>query len=84
MTFLLRLLRAEETIREELYLIETERFCLRDDPLALLLSSPFTYIVSQETTKVKSKVFVSEKLCVKLLPPFLRLPFVFFEVTGAY
>ena len=68
MTFLLRLLRAEETIREELYLIETERFCLRDDPLALLLSSPFTYIVSQETTKVKSKVFVSEKLCVKLLP----------------
>ena len=28
----------------------------------------FTYIVSQETTKVKSKVFVSEKLCVKLLP----------------
>ena len=84
MTFLLRLLRAEETIREELYLIETERFCLRDDPLALLLSSPFTYIVSQETTKVKSKVFVSEKLCVKLLPPFEWLPFVFFEVTGAY
>ena len=44
----------------------------------------FSFIVSQETTKVKSKVFVSEKLCVKLLPPFEWLPFVFFEVTGAY
>ena len=44
----------------------------------------FSFILSYERTKVKSKVFVSEKLCVKLLPPFLRLPFVFFEVTGAY
>ena len=58
----------------------------------------FNFIVSQETTKVKKKVtvvnqdchrsvcigFVSENLCVKLLPPFLRLPFVFFGVTGAY
>ena len=44
----------------------------------------FSFILSYERTKVKSKVFVAEKLCVKLLPPFLRLPFVFFEVTGAY
>ena len=59
----------------------------------------FSFIVSQKTTKVKKKRttvahqdchrsvcigFVSENLCVKLLPPFLRLPFVVFEVTGAY
>jgi len=58
----------------------------------------FSFILSYERTKVKKKVtvvnqdchrsvcigFVSENLCVKLLPPFLRLPFVFFEVTGAY
>ena len=59
----------------------------------------FSFIVSQKTTKVKKKRttvahqdchrsvcigFVSENLCVKLLPPFLRLPFVFFGVTGAY
>ena len=58
----------------------------------------FSFILSYERTKVKKKItvvnqdchrsvcigFVSENLCVKLLPPFLRLPFVFFEVTGAY
>ena len=58
----------------------------------------FSFILSYERTKVKKKKtvvnqdchrsvcigFVSENLCVKLLPPFLRLPFVFFEVTGAY
>ena len=44
----------------------------------------FSFILSYERTKVKSKVFVSEKLCVKLLPPFLRLPFVFLWDIGAY
>jgi len=58
----------------------------------------FSFILSYERTKVKKKVtvahqdchrsvcigFVSENLCVKLLPPFEWLPFVFFEVTGAY
>ena len=44
----------------------------------------FSFILSYERTKVKSKVFVSEKLCVKLLPSFLRLPFVFSWDIGAY
>ena len=58
----------------------------------------FSFILSYERTKVKKKItvvnqdchrsvcigFVSENLCVKLLPSLLRLPFVFFEVTGAY
>ena len=61
-------------------------FTLRADVLChRLLGLVISTVDHQDCYRsVCCKSFVSENLCEKLLPLLSRLPFVFFEVTGAY
>ena len=78
--------RTKPMLDSEIRVCIKKNFTLRADVFShRLLGLVISTVGHQDCHRsVCCKSFVSENLCEKLLPPFLRLPFVFFEVTGAY